>query len=401
MSAAARAGSLNLLTSEDPARLAVLRDEWTELLAAAQAPSPFLSWEWLYTWWRHFGRRRPVLVLEARDGGGRLAGLTALSGGRGPGGRRRRRFLGNGVGGADGLDLLVRADAADAARVMLCEGIAGRLQAWDGLDLEDLPCGSSTVRVLARTLGVAGARFSVERRFTCPAFAVVGSFSEHLRRIRRRETFARRKRWLERQPGYAVEVATTPREAGPAMEDFLRLHRLRWEGRGGSYGIPPGITEDFHRDLAPLLAARGWLRLYRLRVGGQSIAAVYGLEMGRTFLFYQSGFDPAWSARSPGTVLVGETVKDAYARGLADYDFLRGTEPYKLDWAQDRRDTCAVRMRPPGLRAAAVAAFEEAWRAARVAARALAPRPVWAALGRARRRLEVRRLGEGEEGTDV
>jgi CelD/BcsL family acetyltransferase involved in cellulose biosynthesis len=393
VSAEARAASLSLRASEDPVRLAVLRDEWSELLAQAQTPNPFVSWEWLFTWWRHFGHRRPMLVLEARDGTGRLAGLAVLVGGRGPTGHRRWRFLGNGVGGADGLDLLVRADVADAARVALCEDIAARLQGWDALDLEDLPCGSPTVRVLAGMLGAAGARFAVERRFTCPAFAVTGSFSEHLRRVRRRETFSRRKRWLERQPGYAVEVATSPQQAGRAMEDFLRLHHLRWEGQGGSYGIPPGIVEDFHRNLAPLLAARGWLRLYCLKVGGQAIAAVYGLEMGRTFFFYQSGFDPAWGARSPGIVLVGETVKDAYARGLADYDFLRGTEPYKLDWAQDRRDTCAIRARPSGLRAAAIAALEDAWCGARGAARALVPRSVWATLGRARRRLEVSGYG--------
>ena len=173
------------------------------------------------------------------------------------------------------------------------------------------------------------------------------------------------------------------------MDDFLRLHRLRWAAEGGSYGIPPGAPEAFHREVAPLLAARGWLRLYRLFVDGRAIAAVYGIEAGRRFYYYQSGYDPAWSARSPGMVLVGRTVEEAYARGLTDYDFLRGEEPYKLDWAADRRETCAVRIRAPSLRAGTAAAAEEAYRAARSVARAVAPERVWGALRRARRARQV------------
>ena len=173
------------------------------------------------------------------------------------------------------------------------------------------------------------------------------------------------------------------------MDDVLRLHRLRWADEGGSYGIPQGPVERFHREVAPLLAERGWLRLYRLHVEGKAIAAVYGIEIARRFFFYQSGWDPAWSARSPGVVLVGRTVEDAYARGLTDYDFLRGTEPYKLDWAQDRRETCNVRLRAPSLRATTAAAADEAWRAARGVARAVAPERVWQALRRARRNAEV------------
>jgi CelD/BcsL family acetyltransferase involved in cellulose biosynthesis len=166
-------------------------------------------------------------------------------------------------------------------------------------------------------------------------------------------------------------------------------------------------VEDFHREVAPLLAARGWLRLYRLHVGGAAIAAIHGLEVKGRFLYYQSGYDPAWAARSPGLVLVGKTVQDAYARGLADYDFLRGTEPYKLEWSSDRRDTCTLRLRAPTLRAGGDALAREAWRGARDVARSVAPRRAWDVLRRLRRELDARALvpgraegGEGPWSTD-
>jgi CelD/BcsL family acetyltransferase involved in cellulose biosynthesis len=386
------AGGLTVLEHRDAARLGALREEWRALFDAAQAPSPFLSWEWLHTFHRCFAARRPIWILEARDPAARLAGLLVLSGRHGVLGERRWSLLGNGLTGADGLDVLARPDLAAAARTAIARALAAGVAGWDVLDLEDLPSGSPTIAALRAAMTARGARTRVERGFVCPGFAVGGTFGEHLARIRRRETFGRRVRWLERQPGYRIEVTTAPEDSAAAMEDFLRLHRLRWRVEGGSAGIPPGVVEDFHREVAPLLAARGWLRLYRLFVGRDAIAAVYGLEVGGRFFYYQSGYDPAWSARSPGVVLVGRTVEDAYARGLTDYDFLRGTEAYKTDWAWDRHETCSVRLHAPSLRAGTAAAAEEAFRAARGLARSVAPEKVWSALRRARRSLEASAL---------
>jgi CelD/BcsL family acetyltransferase involved in cellulose biosynthesis len=376
----------------DPARLQALEPEWRVLHADAGA-SPFLAPEWLLPFHRRFAVRRPLRVVEARGPGGRLDGLALLSARGGLPGAPRWHLLGNGLTGADDLDLLVRPDVP-AARTALAGALLDA--GLDALDLEDLPCGSPTVAALRAAAVERGARVAVTRRFACPGFAVRGRFEEHLARIRRRETYGRRVRWLAKQDGFRIDVTTSPAEAAGAMDDVLRLHRLRWTAEGGSYGIPPGPMEDFHREVAPLLAARGWLRLYRLFVGGTAIAAVYGLEVGKTFFYYQSGYDPAWSARSPGVVLTGRTVEDAYARGLAYYDFLRGEEAYKLDWAADRRETCVVRVRTATFAARAADALDRTGRTARGLARALVPAATWAALQRARRRLEAGAAIAGE-----
>ena len=211
----------------------------------------------------------------------------------------------------------------------------------------------------------------------CPGFAVRGTFAAHLAKVPRRGDL--------RPAGPVAGAAAGVPDRGrrrrpptrpPRSRSFLRLHRLRWAAEGGSAGIPPGPVEAFHREVAPLLAARGWLRLYVLHAGGAAIAAVYGIEVGRRFYYYQSGYDPAWAPRSPGLVLVGRTVEDAYARGLTDYDFLRGSEPYKLEWAcgppRDPARSGSTRRR---CAPAPTPLARGAWRGARGAARAVdAPR---------------------------
>jgi len=390
--------------SDEPERLSGLKGEWSELFEAGGGLNPFLSWEWQHTFARAFVRRRPLWILEARDAGNRLVGLLVLCARSLTGSKRHWCLLGNGVGGADGLDIQVRPGFGPPVRDAMAQAIASSLPDWDLLELEDLPCGSRTIVALRRAMRPRGVRDELGRRFACPGFALRGTFAEHLMRFRRRETYQRRRRWLERQPGYCVAVARRPAEASEAMADFLRLHHLRWDAEGGSLGIPRGLVEDFHRELAPLFAARGWLRLYRMFVGGQCIASVYGFELGGRFFYYQSGMDPAWRARSPGLVLIGQTVEDAYAHGLADYDFLRGEEPHKLDWSCDRRETCSMRLRAPGLRSEADAAAERVFRMAREAAKAVAPDGLWRRLQRARQSVTVAgfpSLGAGARGGEA
>jgi hypothetical protein len=121
---------LEVSASHDPRRLEALRPEWSALFDAAAAPSPFLAPEWLVPWWRAFGGRRTPWILEARDRDGALAGLLLLAGGPSPLGLRRWSLLGNGVTGADGLDVLARAPDAAAAREALARAVASAVSAF-------------------------------------------------------------------------------------------------------------------------------------------------------------------------------------------------------------------------------------------------------------------------------
>src|SRR5207253_921922 len=81
---------------------------------------------------------------------------------------------------------------------------------------------------------------------------------------------------------------------------FLELHRARWSVEGGSYGLSDERHEAFHRAAVQQLAERGWLRLYTLFAARRPVASVYGVVQQGKFLYYQSGYDPAWGGKSVG-----------------------------------------------------------------------------------------------------
>jgi CelD/BcsL family acetyltransferase involved in cellulose biosynthesis len=145
-------------------------------------------------------------------------------------------------------------------------------------------------------------------------------------------------------------------------------------------------VEAFHRDATQLLAERGRLRMYTMKVGGRAVASVYGILHRHSFVYFQSGYDPEWRNRSVGLVLVGETFKDALESGLTEYDFLRGTETYKSDWVSKQRRTVSVRVHAGSRAGRWFSQSEELARTFRNGAKAVMPDTLVEKVRRFRRR---------------
>ncbi len=375
----------------DLSKLAAMRGAWNALLDASNA-GPFNAWEWLYPWCRRIGADRTPFVLQAKDRSGELVGLMPLGFeyqwvlGRPI---RRLAFLGETHVGSDYLDVVARRECEEEVTHAFAGALWELRDQWDVLDLTDLREDSLSVRVLRETFEKNRADFRMSTRYVCPYESLPKgeSFDDFLRRTSRRDNFLRRKKWLEKQEGYRIEKTEAPGALAGPLTDFFRLHAMRWESDGGSQGIKGRGVEAFHRDATQLLAERGRLRLYTMKVGGQAVASVYGILHRDSFIYFQSGYDPAWRNRSVGLVLVGETFRDALEAGLTEYDFLRGTESYKSDWTTQQRRTVSLRVLSPGGGGEWLVRREAAMRRVREVARRVLPRNAVERVRRWRREL--------------
>jgi CelD/BcsL family acetyltransferase involved in cellulose biosynthesis len=88
----------------------------------------------------------------------------------------------------------------------------------------------------------------------------------------------------------------------------------------------------FHRAAAPALLKSGLLRMHALSVAGRTAAIYYGLHAGDRAFYYIGGFDPEFSAISPGTLAVASAMQAAVDEGATAFDFLGGREAYKYAW---------------------------------------------------------------------
>lgn len=298
------------------------RGEWTQL--AERAANLFATWEWASTWWRHFGRDRPLRLFRARHPDGSLAAILPLyQAARSP--LRIVRFVGHGP--ADQLGPVAAPDdRAVAARALRRTLESGELRA-DLLLTERLPGDEGWAPALAPA--------AVLRRESSPVIRIAGLGWEDFLASRSsnfRGQVRRRERKLVRDHALELRLSDDPERLPADFETFLSLHAARWGRESGAFGE---TRRAFHREFAARALERGWLRLWLAEVGGRTIAAWYGFRYGDAEWYYQAGRDPAWEESSVGFVLLSHTVREAFEARMREYRLLLGDEPYKERFATE------------------------------------------------------------------
>lgn len=324
--------------------LEALRDDWQRLAEAAG--SPFSTWEWASTWWRHFGADRPLALERVRSGGETVAILPLYRWRTRP--LRALRFIGHGV--SDQLAPVCGAAHRPVAAAALLEAFA---DSGDHLLLADrLPGEQGWAPLLGGRL---------MRTEPSPVLDAGGEdFDGWLREKSKnfRDQARRRERKLRREHE-RVEFRLTddPERLEEDYQRLVRLHDAHWGERSRSFR---GDRHAFHLDFARQALERGWLRLWTLEVDGTGVAAWLGYRFGGIEWYYQAGRDPALEKEAIGFVLLVHTIRSALDDGMREYRLLLGGESYKDRFANADHGLVTVAL-PRGVRGrSAVAAVAAA-----------------------------------------
>jgi CelD/BcsL family acetyltransferase involved in cellulose biosynthesis len=360
---------------------AALRREWDELLQSSGSDGLFLTWEWLFTWWKHLAADRQLSILAVRCDG-ELAALAPCALRR-PSLFHRRplpvlEFLGSGLVGSDYLDVIVRRGCESEVRQALASCLARKrfMLNWTQLK-KDASQAAGVVSALA------GSGWGVVETGTnvCPFIPLAGrSWESYLATLgaEHRYNFNRKRKRLSRDYTVQFDRVTTQAECRESIDLVIAQHNLRWRDRGGSDAFhAPGLVE-FHREFSRVALERDWLRLYVLRLDGKPAATLYGFLYRRTFYFYQSGFDAAYEKHSVGLVTMGLAIKSAIEEGAEEYDLLHGNETYKSHWSCHSRELSRLEAYPPRALGWICRSSVELERAARRIARRVLPKGAFA-----------------------
>jgi CelD/BcsL family acetyltransferase involved in cellulose biosynthesis len=310
---------------DDEAALAGTLDEWRDL-ATAQS-NPFVTPEWFLCWLRQEADASKPFVPVVRRGDGRLLGLMPLvvtSDRRYP----ILRFAGADVG--DRFEPVVFDDGEEEMGRAMARCLRQRQDDWAIFVADYAPEGAQWLETLVHSPGLVSLRYharpSVYRSVALSGHTWETYLSSMSRNLRGQ--IGRKLRALEREHDVRFRRTEDPAELPSDMERLFALHRERWRLRGGTF-LESERVRRFHADFASASLERGWLRLWSLDLDGEAIAVWYGWHIGGKYLYYQAGFDPAWSRYSPGLLLLAHTIRAAIDEGATDYDMLLGDEAYK------------------------------------------------------------------------
>ncbi|MEO6350141.1 MAG: GNAT family N-acetyltransferase [Candidatus Limnocylindrales bacterium] len=343
------------------------RAAWDRLLARTAAATPFSRWTFHRAWWDAYGpnaHEQYLLMTGADDADIRaivplmhrhevepqdLPTHTTVREHsptcRNVPGEAKAIMFGASYH-ADYATLLADPSEVNTVAETMAATFAGRPerfdgdQPWDVIDLRRLRDVDPALTALELALADVGAgqgwRVEREQEDVCPVITVRGdTWDEYLATLGKsdRHEIRRKLRRANTIGDLSIEIGPP---TGEAIDDFVRLHTMRFGERGLFPDNEGGArSRRFVDRLAELELSEpdgGQLHVARVRCGQKLIFVALAFDDGQTCFLYNAGMDPTASMTSPGVSGVALYIRDRLDIGRRRFDFLRGNEKYKYEW---------------------------------------------------------------------
>ncbi len=343
-----------------------MEEEWNALLERSVSSSFFLTWEWLYTWAKHYLDRNRLWILLIYEGKERLIGIAPFYIRRyraaGLFSIREVRFLGTEEVCSSYLDIISTNRHRKAVLKEIYQYLYGDAKgAWDILTLSDVPAESLSIDLLDSLVQEDGKVIEVIGMTACPVISLTGRLEDFMTEIGRSERYniQRKRKRLEQAGAVVYERFSSADEVEKQIGSFIRLHESRWKQKKLAGAFKSERFASFHREVIRLLCVRGRAHLDFLTLEGEKIAAVYGYSYQGRYYFYLPGLNPEIVPQaSPGRLLLFRCIERAIQNGDQEFDLLRGNADYKLAWANGLRRSLTLRHFSRTGRAAAAKLFD-------------------------------------------
>jgi len=328
-----------------------LEPEWDLLVDQAGIMHPFLTHEWIRTWWEAFGSGARLHILVARSGSRIVAIAPFMFVLRRRYGLRTRclELMVNPHTPRSGLIVSSSSPEAGAA---IWRNIFERDHEWDVLNLSQIPQEPAMIDEIGRLCGERKHLCGIWPSSNSPYVATNGDWDRYRDGLSRKHRSNLRNRLsrLEGLGAVELEIVSGEAEAVAALEEGLVIEAAAWKGAARSAILSNPRSALFYRTLASRAARRSCLSLQFLNLGGRRIAFHYSLvHRSRTFLL-KPGYDPNYRAFSPGTILCYLALREAFSRRDAEFDFGGESDEYKMQWTDRTRPHCWFFVFPPRLR---------------------------------------------------
>jgi CelD/BcsL family acetyltransferase involved in cellulose biosynthesis len=327
--------------------------EWRQLLEQSHA-TMFQSFEWMRTWWKHFGEpndNAQLHIVKIRYGK-KLVALAPLFIERlkraGVIQLRKLVFIGRET--TDYLDFIIAKGFEKECIAQFASHIATHTGLYDVVHLVDMPERTGNHELLHNELlerGLVGERFVNEY---CPRTTLATTWEKTLALLPSSKRSGLKRSQKKIESDFNVELHTTEdaRALKTDFDEFVTLHQQRWNGSGQLGVFACQTTRAFHEEFATLAFERRWLFLAFLTLNGKRVAANYGFVHNNEFFYYLSGIQMQGELAkySLGRILHMYSIAEAIRRGIGTYDFMRGTERYKYDFNSTDAQNWTILMYP-------------------------------------------------------
>jgi CelD/BcsL family acetyltransferase involved in cellulose biosynthesis len=329
-----------------------LKGSWNNLLKRnLLGNNVFLTWEWISTWWKHFGDGRKLLLLKVEDGNEVVAiAPLMLSKYKLPffGTIKKVEFLG--VKHSDYNNFIILKKEAECLRLIL-DYLLNVVTDWNWIELKEIPETNEKAGYLEKLFSGVPPELKLHRHVCniCPYILLPNSYETLTAKLSKNMRQNLNKYLRRAKANHNVEFKKFDEacfSVDEAMQVFMQLHEARWAMEGKNGAFRDAAFRDFHIEIAEIFASKGWLGLYFLMMDGRPVSTQYTFEYGEKIYYYLGGFDPNYAQYSVGNLTTMFILERGIKNGFLEYDMLRGDEHYKRLWTSNYRRNFEFRLVP-------------------------------------------------------
>lgn len=331
-----------------------LKDRWNVLLSESGLGNIFLTWEWLYNWWKVFKGDKDELFILLGIENSKISAIAPwyLNGGF----HKKLYFLGSGVVCSEYLSFIVNEENRTYFLRALCDYLNNNNRQWDLLYLESLAPADKATLLLQECVNAKKWKWVILKEYTSSYLSLLLSLEEFKRTVShsliKKLLVGKRKLSSQGRVETKELICLNTEDLQANFNTVVSLHQKRWQELGvGISGVFSNklmlrflraITEEFYKN--------NWLSIYCVMLDGKPIAADYNFKFNQKIWCYTGGFDPLYKQYSPGSICFWESMQFYINNGYVEYGFLRGDETYKNRWTDKYRKECDILVMAPGIK---------------------------------------------------
>lgn len=306
-----------------------MKDDWNNLLTQNHIQSAFLTWEWLFSWWKIYGEGKELWIIAAYEKEELVGALPLILSGA-----KKRSFLRvlRPLGGnqADVSGSLLK-NKSEAVLLALSQYLLSNAQSWDVLELSNLFIHGCPVLSLIKSkfheAGMVSKKLDADHLY----MRLNGTWDEYLAGLSRkfRKNLRRATRSADKKGIVSLDHFSGEKATWQVFEKVIEINQH------SNYPILYGSQneQNFHKELFKYTTDKGILNFFFLSINQTLLAYEYGFLYNGRYEAWRAGYDTRFDPKiSIGKLLFRMVVEKAFQLNYKEIDFLRGGESYKLEW---------------------------------------------------------------------
>ena len=345
-------GGLSIEEVTDVKEFRHLGESWNTLLRESCDNNIFLTWEWLFIWWQHYGSDKKLRIFLIKEND-KIIGIAPFM---------QSKYR-KGIISVDVLENLC-SRKCDYSGVILTErkheSVAILLDYLEELirdkniivRISQVPENSNFLTLLREQYPSFSSSLSLYERVvsSCPYIDLPTTWDEYFGTLsrNRRGILRRAIRTLEKNYKVELKRCVNGDNLREHLQVLFELHQKRWQLRNIRSKFTESEAREFYVDVSEAFQQNKWLDLSFLNVDGKPASIIWGFNYNGKYYYMTPAFDPSFSDRKVGNVHIMLLIKDTIQNDLRNFDFLKGAEAHKSHWTLCAKDNIQIIMAKRG-----------------------------------------------------